>query len=134
MRAVQTFQKCSRRRVSVLECVGPLCTQKPRGVSSGLCDTATSSNSEIAVARFLTVLLLGLSACVPGCGKKHEPPAAAGANLPPAVVRVQKIDSVKQPAVEEVVGTVQPKLQAVIEAKVSGRITRLPVRLGQSVK
>jgi RND family efflux transporter MFP subunit len=47
---------------------------------------------------------------------------------------VQKIDSVKQPAVEEVVGTVQPKLQAVIEAKVSGRITRLPVTLGQSVK
>ena len=35
---------------------------------------------------------------------------------------------------EEVVGTVQPKLQAVIEAKVSGRITRLPVTLGQSVK
>jgi len=29
---------------------------------------------------------------------------------------------------------VQPKLQAVIEAKVSGRITRLPVKLGQSVK
>ena len=38
-----------------------------------------------------------------------------------------------QPAVEEVVGTVQPKLQAVIEAKVSGRITRLPVTLGQAV-
>jgi RND family efflux transporter MFP subunit len=41
---------------------------------------------------------------------------------------------VKRPVVEEVVGTVQPKLQAVIEAKVSGRITRLPVTLGQSVK
>jgi RND family efflux transporter MFP subunit len=36
--------------------------------------------------------------------------------------------------VEEVVGTVQPKLQAMVEAKVSGRITRLPVQLGQSVK
>jgi RND family efflux transporter MFP subunit len=33
-----------------------------------------------------------------------------------------------------VVGTVQPKLQAVIEAKASGRITRLPVKLGQPVK
>ena len=49
-------------------------------------------------------------------------------------MRVQKIETVKQPAVEEVVGTVQPKLQAVIEAKVSGRITRLPVTVGQSVK
>jgi RND family efflux transporter MFP subunit len=49
-------------------------------------------------------------------------------------VRVQTIEAVKQPAVEEVVGTVQPKLQAVIEAKVSGRITRLPVTLGQSIK
>ena len=54
--------------------------------------------------------------------------------MPPAAVRVQTIEAVKQPAVEEVVGTVQPKLQAVIEAKVSGRITRLPVTLGQSVK
>ena len=76
----------------------------------------------------------GLIAFVAGCGKKHEPQAAAGENLPPAAVRVQTIEPVKQPAVEEVVGTVQPKLQAVIEAKISGRITRLPVSLGQSVK
>jgi RND family efflux transporter MFP subunit len=69
-----------------------------------------------------------------GCGKRHEPPAATGENLLPAAVRVQTIEAVKQPAVEEVVGTVQPKLQAVIEAKASGRITRLPVTLGQSVK
>jgi RND family efflux transporter MFP subunit len=50
------------------------------------------------------------------------------------MVRVQRIDTVKRPVVEEVVGTVQPKLQAVIEANLSGRITRLPVALGQSVK
>ena len=61
-------------------------------------------------------------------------PTDRGENLPPAAVRVQTIEAVKQPAVEEVVGTVQPKLQAAIEAKVSGRITRLPVTLGQSVK
>jgi len=47
---------------------------------------------------------------------------------------VQKIETLKQPAMEEVVGTVQPKLQAVIEPKVSGRITQLPVTLGQAVK
>ena len=88
----------------------------------------------IATARFLTVLLLGLTALLVGCGKRHEPQVTTGENLPPAAVRVQTIEAVKQPAVEEVVGTVQPKLQAVIEAKTSGRITRLPVALGQSVK
>jgi len=71
---------------------------------------------------------------VVGCGEKYEPSAAAGESLPPAAVRVQKIEAVKQPVVEEVVGTVQAKLQAVMEAKVSGRITRLPVSVGQSVK
>ena len=82
----------------------------------------------------LSLLLLGVVALIVGCGKKHDPQAGSGENLPPAAVRVQTIEAVKQPAVEEVVGTVQPKLQAVIEAKVSGRITRLPVTLGQSVK
>src|ERR1035441_9907769 len=80
-----------------------------------------------ALARLLGSLLLGVVALLVGCGKTHEPPAATGESLPPAVVRVQKIEAVKQPAVEEVVGTVQPKLQTVIAAKVSGRITHLPV-------
>jgi RND family efflux transporter MFP subunit len=80
------------------------------------------------------LLLVGVVAFSSGCGKKHEPQAATGGSLPPASVRVQKIESLTQSAVEEVVGTVQPKLQAVLEAKVSGRITRLAVTLGQSVK
>jgi RND family efflux transporter MFP subunit len=82
----------------------------------------------------LSLSLSGLTAFMVGCGKKHEPQAASGESLPPAGVRVQAIHSTKQSALEEVVGTVQPKLQAVIEAKISGRITSLPVRLGQSVK
>jgi RND family efflux transporter MFP subunit len=77
---------------------------------------------------------VGAVALFVGCGKQHEPQTAAGENLPPAAVRAQKIETVTQSAVEEVVATVQPKLQAVIEAKVSGRITRLPVTVGQSVK
>ncbi len=80
------------------------------------------------------LVLSGLIILVSGCGKKHEPQAAAGESLPPATVRVQKVEKLTQSALEEVVGTVQPKLQAVIEAKVSGRITRLPVTVGQSVK
>ena len=80
------------------------------------------------------LFLSGVVAFLVGCGKKHEPQGATGESLPPAAVRVQKIEKLTQLAVEEVVGTVQPKLQAVIEAKVSGRITRLPVSVGQSVK
>jgi RND family efflux transporter MFP subunit len=82
----------------------------------------------------LGVLLLGVSLMVSGCGRKQHSQAAPGESLPTATVRVLKIESVNQPVVEEVVGTVQPKLQAVIEAKVSGRVTRLPVTLGQAVK
>jgi RND family efflux transporter MFP subunit len=80
------------------------------------------------------LLAAGLVVAGAGCGRKHEPQAVPGEAMAPATVRVQRIEAVKQPVVEEVVGTVQPKLQAVIEAKVSGRITRLPVTLSQSVK
>ncbi len=82
----------------------------------------------------VVVLAMALLALTIGCGKPHEPTAATGESWPPASVRVEKIETVKQPAMEEVVGTVEPKLQAVIEAKVSGRITRLPVTVGQTVK
>jgi RND family efflux transporter MFP subunit len=100
-------------------------------------DGAFARVSRSEMPRLAPLLGLSLSALVIvaiGCGKKHESRAATGESLPPAAVRVQKIEPVKQLAVEEVVGTVQPKLQAVVEAKVSGRITRLPVVLGQSVK
>jgi RND family efflux transporter MFP subunit len=96
---------------------------KPRGRSHGPFGPQ--------VIAFLIVALLAL---VVGCGKRTELGASPGESLPPATVRVQKIETVKQLAVEEVVGTVQPKLQAIIEAKVSGRVTHLPVSLGQSVK
>lgn len=77
----------------------------------------------------LLALLLGV-----GCGKQHDSHSAPSPNLPAATVRVQKIEATQQPALEEVVGTVQAKLQATIEAKVSGRVTALPVTLGQTVK
>jgi RND family efflux transporter MFP subunit len=83
---------------------------------------------------FLGLVPAVLIAFAVGCGKRHEPQGATGESLPTAAVRVQNIETVKQPALEEVVGTVQPKLQAIIEAKVSGRITRLAVTVGQSVR
>jgi RND family efflux transporter MFP subunit len=132
---------CARRRASVLECASPLAlwqarmapgsTKAPEGWRTPRPGGGSSATSD---ARFLTVILLGVLAFVSGCGKKHEPQATAGESLAPAAVRVEKIEKLTQLAVEEVVGTVQPKLQAVIESKVSGRITRLPVTLGQSVK
>ena len=110
-----------------------------RGLSSPLDVRATGKSPQPAAWKacptaFVAILLLGLTAFAVGCGRHHEPTAATAKSLPLAAVRVQKIETVKQPAVEEVVGTVQPKLQAVIEAKFSGHITRLPVTLGQSVK
>ncbi len=80
------------------------------------------------------VCVLVLGGLVSGCGKRHETTTALGERLSAASVRVQKIEAVKQPVLDEVVGTGQAKLQAVIEAKVSGRITRLPVVVGQSVQ
>src|SRR3974377_1845133 len=67
-----------------------------------------------------------------GCGHKPEHPAAE--SLPAAVVRVQTVESKRQLATEEVVGTMRAKLHAAIEAKVSGRIERMLVVPGQTVK
>jgi len=69
-----------------------------------------------------------------GCGPKHESSHPAAANLPAATVRTEVIQPRKLPLTEEVVGTVRTRQAADIEAKVSGRIMTLPVKLGQVVK
>lgn len=72
---------------------------------------------------------LGLLA---GCGSKpHSEPSAT---LPTATVRVQTVQPQPRLATEEVVGTVRSKLRSVIEAKVSGRISRMLVVPGQQVQ
>jgi RND family efflux transporter MFP subunit len=68
-----------------------------------------------------------------GCSRKTEP-SKDTSNLPAAKVRVQRVESKPEPITEEVVGTVRARLQATLEAKVSGRIAQLPVVLGQRVK
>jgi RND family efflux transporter MFP subunit len=78
----------------------------------------------------ITLLLTALS--LNGCGHKVERiPADL---LPPATVRVQKIERKPRIATEEVVGTVRAKLHAVIEAKVSGRIEKMPAVPGLNVQ
>ena len=69
-----------------------------------------------------------------GCGKPHESAHTTAPALPSASVRVEVIQPRKLPVVEEVVGTVKTRQSADIEAKVSGHIVSLPVKLGQSVK
>ena len=69
-----------------------------------------------------------------GCGPAPTKPAAAAPSLPPATVKVVKVEPRRVPSTEEVVGTVRAKLRASLEAKVAGRIDQMPVVSGQLVK
>jgi RND family efflux transporter MFP subunit len=69
-----------------------------------------------------------------GCGKAHRGNPAAQPDLPSVQVRTQIVESKPLASVEEVVGTVRARLRAAIEAKANGRITSMPVILGQKVK
>ena len=69
-----------------------------------------------------------------GCGRKPETHATAHPDLAAAQVQVQTAESKKRATTEEVVGTVRAKLRATLEAKLSGRIDKMPVLLGQAVK
>jgi RND family efflux transporter MFP subunit len=69
---------------------------------------------------------------ISGCGR--APQSSVGAELPPAVVRIQTVERKSRVATEEVVGTVRARLRSVIEAKVSGKIENLLVVPGQNVK
>jgi RND family efflux transporter MFP subunit len=66
-----------------------------------------------------------------GCHKAESPPSTT---LPVVTVRVQSIELKPHIATEYVVGTVRPKLQTVIEAKVSGQVEKMMVVPGQQVK
>lgn len=80
-----------------------------------------------------TFLIAALAACLSltACGKRHK---AAAHEQPTATVRVQTVEARPHVATEEVVGTINPKLHSVIEAKVSGRIDKMLVTPGQRVK
>jgi RND family efflux transporter MFP subunit len=80
----------------------------------------------------LLVLLVG-GALLAGCGRPHEGRPTAQAQLSTAQVRTQTVAIKQSASVEEVVGTVRAKLRATIEAKASGRITEMPLTLGQKI-
>ncbi len=83
-----------------------------------------------AIAAAVVVSVL----CFTGCGAKPEASKDNSSNLPTAPVRIQTVQSKPQAITEEVVGTVRAKLHATLEAKLSGRVDKLPVVLGQRVK
>src|SRR5512140_1044163 len=69
-----------------------------------------------------------------GCGQAHQGHAAAQPELPSVQVHTQTVEAKPLVAVEEVVGTVRARLRATIEAKTTGRITDMPLVMGQKVK
>jgi membrane fusion protein, multidrug efflux system len=87
--------------------------------------------------RHLWAHLLALPAgmmLLAGCGQGHQGHVTTQPELPSAQVHTQTVEAKALASIEEVVGTVRAKLSATIEAKTSGRITDLPVVLGQKVK
>ncbi|MCP5521480.1 MAG: efflux RND transporter periplasmic adaptor subunit [Verrucomicrobiales bacterium] len=108
--------------------VSPTGTQAPDGWLRGNPAANRRHPSNFALA-----VLLAAVALATGC--HHEPaPPESGPALPTLEVSTQPVVKSTQSAAESVVGTVRPKLQVVIEAKLSGRIEELPVEVGQRVK
>lgn len=85
--------------------------------------------------RFILVLPAILAvAGMSGCSHRSEPDKGAPAERPAVPVQVKNVQLKTQPVTEEIVGTVRAKKRATLEAKVSGRIDKLAVILGQQVK
>ncbi len=84
-----------------------------------------------AIAPFALALVAGLFA---GCSHQSDSNLRSTPELPAVAVRVQAVQAKTRPNLEEVVGTVRATLRATLEAKVSGRVTQMPVVLGQQVK
>ena len=79
------------------------------------------------------LLLSTLVAAIPFFSGCHKASEQTQTELPSATVRIQTVERKSRAATEDVVGTVRPKLSAVIEAKVSGRIEQMLVVPGQLV-
>ncbi|MCX7867214.1 MAG: efflux RND transporter periplasmic adaptor subunit [Limisphaera sp.] len=80
------------------------------------------------------LLLFALVGAWVGCEKPPAAPGDGTTELPVVEVRTQRVERQRRWATEEVVGTVRPRLRAVLEAKVSGRIEEMRVVPGQLVR
>ncbi|MCX8109324.1 MAG: efflux RND transporter periplasmic adaptor subunit [Verrucomicrobiae bacterium] len=72
-----------------------------------------------------------ITIALPGC-TKHEP-GAQRTPVSPTLVRIAPVESTASVSREVVVGTIKARDRATVEAKVSGRITKLNATLGQTV-
>lgn len=87
-----------------------------------------SISRSVRVRVALGAAMITLSAC-----EKLPAPTPAKA-LPTVKVRTVATAARGHQATEEIVGTVRAKRRATVEAKVSGRIAKMPVTLGQRVE
>jgi len=90
--------------------------------------------SKIRIKRLPALIAVSMVAVLAGCRKAPEPSQVASTPLPTLPVQVQAAHSEPELTTEEVVGTVRAKLHATLEARLSGRIEKMPVLLGQNVK
>lgn len=92
-------------------------------------------HSPLNMNRATTILAVIVTALPWTTGCHHEPaPPDAGPSLPTVEVATQAVVTSTQNATESVVGTVRPRLQVTVEAKLSGRIEELPFEVGQTIK
>ena len=88
-----------------------------------------------SIPRTASVLsAIAVTFALAGCESKHESGKETVPGFPVAQVRVQAVESKSRPLTEEVAGTVRAKVRATLEARLSGRIEKLPVRLGDKVQ
>ncbi len=80
--------------------------------------------------RRILPLLIGL--VLAGCGHEEMPPAPEA--LTPVEVGSQAVDRREVPVFEEVVGTVRPRKEAQVTAKVTGRLLEMSATPGMKVK
>jgi len=85
-----------------------------------------------ATVALLPTVIVALA--LAGCGSKHETARTATVGLPPVQVHTQTVENKSRQVTEEVVGTVRAKLRATLEARLSGRIEKMPVVLGDRVR
>ncbi len=77
---------------------------------------------------------LAVALALAGCGSKHGNEKENSASLPVAQVRARSVENKSRTMTEEIVGTVRAKLRATLEARLSGRIEKMPVALGDKIQ
>lgn len=111
----------------------------PKGRQSAICLRRSMSlldrESPQLLGQFVADLWVLTAACLlVGCGPNPTKATHPSGELPMAKVSMRKVEQVRQPLIEEVLGSVRAKLQATLEAKISGRVLQIPVVLGQKLQ